>query len=289
MNFDKPPQENINKNSYEEILNEVEKIIDDPEQIKVFIERRLNELKKGSNKVEIGAVSKQWHEGFIHPDSRIRRSYLVDPFQMDDDSIYQDMFSVIKRFKEHPGWKDKPIKQMIAFIIQHTIADYFGNLVSYPNTDMDNRLFYMEHDDPTITSEISISELKGKNIGVCAEKSAASENLSSFLGLESYYIISNTCIINPEDKGRTSHAFNIWKTQKGYFIYDSTNPALNLEQDTNKILDYNPAVYPITDEEFNKIKNGGTAIVKHFDRVSDSSGNVLETKTTERVYGGYKK
>jgi hypothetical protein len=290
MNFDKPPQENkekLNKSSYEEILNEVEKNIDTPDEIKNFIEKRLHVLKNESSKVDIGSFSRQWHEGFIHPDSLIRRSYMVDPFCLDDDSIYEDMFSMIKKFKEHPWWKDKSMRQMMPFIIQHTIAEYFGNLTSYSNTEESNRKFYIEHNNLMMPA-ISISELKGKNIGVCAEKSAVSENLTSFLGLESYYIISNTCKANPDDND-AFHAYNIWKTENGYFIYDATNPSLNLEKDTNKILDYNPAIYPITEEIFNEIKIGETTRVKHTDRVSDSERNILETKVTERVYGGYKK
>ncbi len=289
MNFNKPIEnkiENTHKTSYEEILNEIEKIIDDPEQVKSFIAKRLNELKNESAKGEIGAMSRQWHSGFIHPDSPVRRSYMVDPFYVNDDSVYEDMFSVMRKFKEHSGWKDKPLRQMMPFIAQHTIADYFGNLVSYSNTERNNQLFYMEHDDPTIPG-ISMNELKGKNIAVCAEKSALSQNLAVFVGLESFLVISDSCKSNPDDK-EAFHAYNIWKTQKGYFIYDSTNPALNLEKDTNKILDYNPAIYPITEEEFSQIKNGGTTSVKHTDRVSDSNRNVLETKITERVYGGHK-
>lgn len=290
MSFDKLPEskiENAGQISYEEILNEIEKIMNDPEQVKSFIMKRLNELKNESIKGEIGAMSRQWHPGFIHPDSSVRRSYMVDPFFVNDDSVYEDMFSVIKKFKEHPGWKETSLGQMMPFIIQHTVADYFGNLVSYSNTESNNQRFYMEYDDPNVPG-ISMHELKGKNIAVCAEKSALSENLATFLGLESYLVVSNTCKANPDDED-VFHAYNIWKTKKGYFIYDSTNPKLNLEKDTNKILDYNPAVYPITEEVFNEIKNGGTTSVKHIDKVSDSERNVLENKVTERVYGGYKK
>lgn len=292
MKFDQPSLgniENAHNNEYEEILNEVEKIINNPDQIKEFIARRLEKLKSESSKVEIGAMHKQWYQGFIHPDSSIRRSYMVDPFRVDDDSIYEEMFSVIKKFKEHPGWKDMSIRSIMPFIIQHTVVNYFGNIASNSETERNNEVFYVEHDDPNMP-EISIKELKSKKIAVCAEKSAVSENLASFMGLESYLIVSNTFKGNPDDNEKGAlHAYNIWKTTKGHFIYDPTNPMLNLEKETNKILSYNPAVYPITGEEFKKIKEGGTVIVKSEGKVSDSERSIHEIKTTERVYGGYKK
>ena len=74
----------------------------------------------------------------------------------------------------------------------------------------------------------------------------------------------------------------------GYFIFDPTNPHLNFEKDTNKVLNYYPSVYPISEENFNAIKNGGLVNVKHEDMISDSDGNFFEKKTSERIYGGPK-
>ena len=52
---------------------------------------------------------------------------------------------------------------------------------------------------------------------------------------------------------------------------------------------YYPAVYQISEEDFNIIKNGGTVNVKHEDMISDSAGNFLNKEVTERTYGGPKK
>lgn len=283
------PKNNIekgNKQSYEEILNEVEKIIDNPDEIKSFIDKRLKEIENKNDKGTISIMAKDFHQGFINSESPIRRSYLVEPFYMDDDSLYEDIFSVIKKFKESPGWKEKPLRAMMPYVVQQTIIDYFGNITSYSNTEEDNQSFYIDRDD-TESSRISIKEFRGKKFAVCAEKSALAENITSFLGLESYLVLSDSCKIGNETG--SLHAYNIWKTNNGYFIYDPSNPAFNLEKDTHKILNYAPAVYPISEDDFNKIKNGGTTEVKHTNKISDPKENTTEIETVERTYGGNKK
>lgn len=283
---DWPKKENSQQEEYDEIINKIEKIIENPEEIELFIKERLLELKKNNNPVEISTLSKQWYSGFIHPDSIIRRSFMVEPFRVNDDLVYQDLFSIMKEFKNSTVRKNKTLKEMMPSVVNHTIVKYFGNFISYSDTEQKNQDFYLNHDNPNLPN-VSLSELKGKGIAVCAEKSALAENLTSFLGLESYLVVSNSCKANPDDKNGL-HAYNIWKTKNGYFIFDPTNPHLNFEKDTNKVLNYYPSVYPISEENFNAIKNGGLVNVKHEDMISDSDGNFFEKKTSERIYGGPK-
>lgn len=279
-----PKKEDSQQEGYEEIISKIEKIIDNPEEIKSFITKRLMELKNNSSKVEIGGMSRQWHSGFIHPGSTIRRNYMVDPFHVDDDSVYEEMFSIIREFKSYPTWKEKTLKQMMPSIVNHTIGKYFGNYVTYSDTEQKNQNFYLSHDDPTLP-DVSLRELKDKSMAVCAEKSALAQNLTSFLGLESFLVISDSCKANPDDKNGL-HAYNIWKSKNGYFIFDPTNPHLSLEKDTNKLLNYFPSVYPISEESFNTIKNGGIVDVIHEDIISDIANNSSEKKMTKRTYGG---
>lgn len=272
--------------SYEEILNEIEEVIDDPEKVKSFIVNRLSELSKVSNPTEIGAMTNTFYSGFINPKTKIRRSYTVDPFTLNDESVYADLFSALKKFRESPAWKDQPLRAMIPFVVQHTVADYFGNLVSDSRTENDNRKFYMDNSYDE-SPDISIGNLKGMGFAVCAEKASLSQNLTSFLGLESYLVNSNTCQLIPDgDSG--GHAFNIWKTTKGYFIFDPANPQLTLEEGTQKVLTYAPAVYPISEETLVSMKNGGTGKVQHVDVISGVDGNLVEKKVSERIYGGSK-
>jgi hypothetical protein len=281
-----PTQENSQQKGYEEFLYEIEKNLDNPEKLKSWIENRLTELKNKSEPLQIGFNYKRWYSDFIHPESETYRSMWVDPFRVDDDSLYEEMISVMKDFKDNPSWKDKPLRSMMPYVIQHTIVKYFGNLTANGNTEANNQEFYRVHSvDESFPAHISLGELKEKRIAVCAEKASVAQNLTTVLGLESNLVMSSNCKLLPEEKEEL-HAFNIWRTKKGYFIFDPTNPMLKIEKETNTIKSYNPAIYPISEDEFKKIKDGGVVSVQNEDIFCDSKGDILEKKLTERIYGG---
>jgi len=281
-----PTQENNKQEEYEEILSEIEKNLYHPEKLKGWTKKRLIELKNKSEPLQIGFNYKRWCSDFIHSESETYRSMWVDPFRIDDDSLYEEMFSVMKDFKDNPSWKNKPLRSMMPYVIQHTIVKYFGNLTASVNTEANNQEFYKAHSaDDSFPAHISLKELKEKGIAVCAEKAAVAQNLTSILGLESNLVMSSNCKLLPEEKEEL-HAFNIWHTKKGYFIFDPTNPMLKMEKDTNTIKSYNPAIYPISKDDFKKIKDGGVVSVQNEDIVCDSKGNILEKKIAERIYGG---
>jgi hypothetical protein len=278
-------KENVSEKSYEQMLLEIERLLDaDQEKVQEFISLRIEELKKRSVPKDIGAMSNRWVEGFIHPESVIRRSYMVDPLRIDDNDIYETLLNSIREIKNMEGWSEKPIRALIPTALQHALAKYFGNLVSDPDTENNNRAFYMDHTDAE-SPDISLKELKEKNIAVCAEKASTAQNLITFLALKSFLVNSNTSKLLPEGKEEL-HAYNILETTNGYFVYDPTNPQVATEKRSGKIVTYTPALYPITKEQFDTLKDGGTVSVQHKDFEYDDQGNPIDSKVTERIYGG---
>lgn len=268
---------------YGTILNEVETAISLGNE-KQFIESRLHELNESSKVKDLGIMYSKIHQGFINPNSRIQRSPMVDPFHLDDDSLYEQLFTSVKKFKEADGWKEKDLRSIMPVVIQQTLSDYFGNSHGKSDTESRNQKFYIDHSDVT-SEDVSLKDLKGKEIAVCAEKASASQNLVSFLGLESYLIMSDSKL---ESSKPEFHAFNVWKTKNGFFIYDPTNPRLTIREETNNLESVYPAVYKISEEEFNKVISDGEVSVKHENAYigNDAKPSV---EITERIYSGPEK
>ncbi len=266
--------------TYEQVLLDIEAALDQGRE-KEYVAERLKELMASSEIKNLGIMYGRFYKGFIRPESKIQRSPMVDPFHIDDSELYEGLFENIKEFKQYEGWKDKELRAILPEVIQYTISKYFGNAAGTTNTDRDNQSFYLDHSDVS-SEDLSIKELKGKRIAVCAEKATVAQNLVSFVGLESYIVLSECKLGEGKEQ---FHAYNILKTNKGYFIYDPTNPRLELEEGTNHLKNTNAAIYKITDEEFLKLENGGDVTVEHTDFSVDGLGK-KSIKTDERVYSG---
>ena len=61
----------------------------------------------------------------------------------------------------------------------------------------------------------------GWSISKCVEYAAMTNQLFSFLGIESYYV-KNKLLINGKSNYE-GHAYNVIKTQRGYFVIDILN------------------------------------------------------------------
>lgn len=177
-----------------------------------------------------------------------------------------------------------PFRSLALNSIQWTLHSYFGNALAGPNTESDNREFYMDHN--SVDSElIHLSELKGKGFAVCAEKAAAAQNLIVFLGLDSYLVNSSRSKLTPDDEKGTAHAYNIIKSENGLTLYDPTNMARTGSTPEGK-QSYNSFLYKLTEEQFQTLKAGGEVpIVFKESIVKDGK---IEEVQTQRVYGGAK-
>ncbi|MBP6855666.1 MAG: hypothetical protein KBC26_01695 [Candidatus Pacebacteria bacterium] len=268
---------------YLKILGELEQIIDAPEEEqKEFIERRLAFLSKNAESGEISHISRQIHAGFLGPDMKIRRSMIVDPFVVNDPSLYTHFLKTIKTFRTTRGWEEKTLREIVPFAIQWSLSEYFGNATANQDTEVQNREFYLEHTSAE-SQPISIKELKGREFAVCAEKAAVAQNLLAFVGMEADLIASASCRIVSEGEDG-AHYYILIHGPKGDIIYDPTNPRLLLDRD-RKLISYSPAVYPISEEQSQQLTSGGSIQVEHIDNKTNENNQQLPERSM-RLYAG---
>jgi hypothetical protein len=255
------------------------------EEQKEFIQTRLNELEEKSEKVrELSMWGNRLHKGYISKETGIQRNMMVDPFYVDDPSLFESFLAIYKQFRNTPGWSSIPPRQILMNVVQFTLQHYFGNMFSVSGTEAKNVNFYLneEHQD----NHISIADFKRKNMAVCAEKASAAQNILSFVGVDTFAVLSGNCKLAGEEEGN-AHMFNIFNFGKGYRIYDPTNPVLQMDKD-GKIIGASSAFYPITDKDFEELTSNGEVEVEHKDNQIDEEGN-REEVITKRIYGGVPK
>jgi len=265
---------------YLERLKEIEEILKfSEEEQRKYIEERLKSLTANSKPGEISLVDQTIYSGFLGPEMKIRHSMIVSPFVVDDPDIYLLFFNVIRKFKEREDWKGKSLREIMPFAIQAALSEYFGNAIGGVSTESRNREFYL--DASLESDQISINELKGKKIAVCAEKAAVAQNLLAFVELESKLIASSHCRIPEEDK-YTAHMYILIHGVDGDMIYDPTNPVLIISKE-GKLISYYPALYPITQEQYQELINGGSIIVRHKNYKMSENGQLIPIESG-RIY-----
>ena len=273
------PQE---RKKYGEALHNIEQAIEQG-TIDACISERLREIDGTSEGKDFGTLYAHMVSGYIKPDAKIQRSPMVDPFTLDDPDMYKALFNSIADFRKNEGWKDVDLRVMMPEVVQYAISSYFGNSLGSPSVERRNQEFYLDQSAENEKPTISIAEVKGKGIAVCAEKAAMAQNLWTFAGLDSSLIMADCS----GDSGKSElHAYNILKTEKGYFIYDPTNPRVVLDGE-NHLQSTSAAVYPISSEDFLKLQQGGEVMVQHDDRFVDGHGSMTEKPST-RIYRGPK-
>ena len=149
-------------------------------------------------------------------------------YYVDDDSYIYDFCRLIR---------DKEVVneyELFDYILEF-IDHYFGNIKMLPERDEMQRLILeKENYFYKPVNEHSFTAFKGRGNAMCTEYSLMAQNIMSFFGIESYYVIGKQ-----EDKlnGVENHAFNLInynedKTNKEkHFLIDYINPV--------KIYDYN--------------------------------------------------
>jgi len=81
------------------------------------------------------------------------------------------------------------------------------------------------------------------------------------------------------------HAYIIFSTKNGNFIFDPTNPIL-VEQSDGKINAINPAIYKISEEDYNHLLNRDNyqVTVQHANQKIED-GKYIPQETQNRIYG----
>ncbi len=171
-------------------------------------------------------------------------------------------------------------------LLQSEISQYYGT------TEQENRLtFYMYNGTKTDDEDIricSMSQIKGKGIAKCAEKASLANNVLLMLnnmGLFDYqvnYLNALTTLNNERPEGHAFLEFSRVNT-KGetiHIVYDVTNPEIVLSNGQEY---FYPAIYSLTDEEYQSFLNGIP-----FDNSKFMMSNYLQTKET-RKYQGFSK
>ncbi|MGD8744353.1 MAG: hypothetical protein PVJ52_02060 [Candidatus Woesebacteria bacterium] len=267
-------------------LDEIIEIVDDNKYQKErdqFIEQRLTELQGVVQPKEFTLFSPPYR-GFVHPDSVIKPAAFWDGFKVDDKSIYSDFVDNIRTFKNHDQWKTKTISEIKPHAILKTIGEYFGNYANYIGLEDRHMEFYTDHTSGSSES-VSLSEHKGRGVAMCTEKSAVAQNLISFLGDSSELCISKGCEINVGKEEK--HVFNIISSENGYFIFETSNPVYRKDEEDN-IINYLPAIYKITDEQYSNLMNGESVLVKHKNQ-QVINGKYTNLEGGKRKYGGLDK
>lgn len=283
MTRESTPTEKDSLTKFRETIPELIEL--DESQQKQFILDRIQTLESQATvPPEIDQLSNPIHSGYISKKTGIRRHVMVDPVYLDDDSIYEQYLrDVCKRLKETEVTPEN-ISRATLGAVQTTIADYTGNAYGYQGVEDKNRDFYLERSDVD-AEPISIKELKQKGFAVCAEKAALAQNILSFAGFDSSLIMSRDSELQPGHK--EAHAYNVFHTSRGYFLYDPTNLQFNYNAD-GSISTSRLAVYSISEEQYNGILQGGDPVsVTHVESHKQADGEEKKIECV-RVYGSAK-
>jgi hypothetical protein len=281
MDEHKYGEENL---SFEESLQKLDEISDadtDPKVASEFVTERVKSLTEKSVRHDISAMTGTRHEGWIHPDSEVRRTFIVDPVNINDDQAYTVLIDVLKQMKA-AGWKERGMRATLMPAIQHAIGTYFGNHYATEHTEMQNREFYIDHVSVD-SANVSLSELRGKGFAVCAEKAALAQNMLAFAGMQTELILSNCQLIPGSEK--ELHTYNIISSDGSkHALYDPTNPIF-LNDENGKLLSTQPSIHPLTDEQYQSLIRGESVTVKH--QSYKKSGDKWELESEhDSIYAG---
>lgn len=200
-----------NLNSFRDIISYINSL-ENEEQIKEFVMSRLEKLESNSEKRKIdknnnGRLIGTITDGYINSNSPIFSSYMVDPFYMNDATLYIEFIKSIK---------GKNLNNPLQFF--HELQDFMIEAFGFKgNQAIRERVYLQERDD----SQISIADFYKNNSALCSERSAAVQNLAEFCGIKSYLVFGKLILEGKEEE----HAFNIFQMKDGTLVlYDSTNP-----------------------------------------------------------------
>ena len=211
---------------------------DDDKELKDIVSDRLKEVYSNANSCELiglNGEAKKIHKGIIPLNTQIMFSNgSMSYYSMNTIEYYYDFAKSI--VENNLTNKVDIIKHIQAFSI-----NYFGKPIS---SDMRDSILYSYAEKNSKTDEelfnildnVNISVFKNKNIALCTERAALSQNLLSFIGLESYYCIG---MFN-NDGNIENHAFNVIVRPNDCVIFDTSVPVEYIEN--GKTIKYVPYI-----------------------------------------------
>lgn len=147
------------------------------------------------------------------------------------------------------------------------VNNYFGDF-----SNIAERMKYYPNEDLVELGEKQgeISQLKGKNAGMCVERAVLSHNIMKFLGIDSTLKFSG--IIN--DDKLEAHTYNLVSMNDSYYIYDSTIPKLDVDNSINPIITEIPKeAYEL--QKDGNMNNGYSIETNYYSPISDRNRHII--------------
>lgn len=282
-------------NEFIEILKEKDK-----EKRREMVTNRINKLDEESQDITINTST--IHHGFISSNSKVEFTNWLLDF---DDFLMQASYTINNKdyLYEIVDLFSNNNCADINYIIRkmpHFLKHYFGVNQKGNNTkDRENVFAEFEIKLKEIKKEneeefqkklhqwLDIGTFKNNSMAECSEYAVLTQNIFSFMGIDTYYISGNFS----DEKKQEGHSYNIIRLpNERIFIIDNTNPKVLLDKNDN-IISYDQRVLEITEEELNSILAGEEFI--HSFTVSNArlNNNNEVTKIDEQTwtYGVNKK
>lgn len=189
--------------------------------------------------------------GIISPKSTISIQPMFGiEFELDQNG----MEKIIEMFEDRWNAKSERERKNLLSVLTDIYSITEEYLGGHGMTSTRKNAYFQAKDN-----RLSLSEIEGKNIGLCAERAAIGHQLLSILqqaGLTNYesYLTNSHLTTNT----REPHAFIVLKHKENaskQFIFDIENPLEYQRSDTDKPM-LGIALYPITEEEYEAFKDG---------------------------------
>lgn len=254
-----------------------------PSEVEQVVNDYIDELQRNSSDqrlgLSIGSISKKPHRGFISLGSTIKYTTdvlvgEVDSYSMNERDYLIDFCKYVNKYQIRT--KNNFINFLVSFMDW-----YFGPLLSEDDlrkaylsslVRCDDDGFPLDED----VSKLTIGNFKRMGIAQCTEKAAATQNILSLFGFDSYYCSGE---INTGE-GIINHAFNIVKNGDGYVVLDTSMPVIKYENG-KEILRIPYVSSRIPQQEINDILDGkGT--------ISSTDYSIIDGKLVDdgkRMYG----
>lgn len=241
-----------------------------------YIKLRMAEISRNDNKnLDVISIVSGGSEGFINGVSEIRTNFSLDGFRMDDVSVYSDFIKSMSDMRS-AGSKDS-VRSLIGRGLFTTVNGYFGREVR--NSHLERMKFYQDISG-TSSDGFSISEMKGKGIAECLEKSSLSNNLLALMGFETELVLSLETRVDQESSD--FHAFVFAESGTAKTIFEITNPVIIKDESGKRTAVY-PAVYQLDRQQINLFNSGEQISVTHTDYLKDATGENVPV-STKRMY-----
>jgi hypothetical protein len=180
---------------------------------KDFVLGRLNELENQSKNDTQEILANDFKKGFIGKETEIHAGEGTDlNLFIDDDNLYLNFANFIKT---------QNVKNIFSLLTltQKFVSDLFGQKGNAENR-LNKYSSFFEVIGQEQKTKVSIKDFYGNNTAECLERSAAAQNLLSFIGVDTT-LVNGKLKTNDKDE---LHAFNLIENKGEKILFDVTNP-----------------------------------------------------------------